>query len=91
MEFIEEKLESDAGEVLVAFWGGKESVLEDVEDERRIGGGFGESDEMDDGFERGGTRAWMKRSSWSVRRRATPRTWPIIWRRLLRRWVWRRR
>jgi hypothetical protein len=31
-EFIEETLGDDAGTVLVAFWGGKESVLEEITD-----------------------------------------------------------
>jgi hypothetical protein len=33
LEFIEETLEGDTGKILVAFWGGKESVLEEDGDE----------------------------------------------------------
>jgi hypothetical protein len=55
-EFVEEQLGGDAGEVLVTFWDGKESVLEEVGNERRIGKRLRES-ETDDGLGRGGLRA----------------------------------
>jgi hypothetical protein len=50
------KLGGDAIENLVAFWGSKESVLEEVGDEWRTGQRFKES-ETDDGLGRGGLRA----------------------------------
>jgi len=31
-ELVEEALEDDTGAILIAFWGGKESVLEEVTD-----------------------------------------------------------
>jgi hypothetical protein len=59
-EFIEETLRGDA-EILVAFWGGKETVLEEVGEERRTGEGFEEGEIADGLLGRGGIRAWTKR------------------------------
>jgi hypothetical protein len=57
-EFVEETLGGDA-EILVAFWDGKETVLEEGEG-RRTGEGF-EEGEIADGLKGGGPRAWTKR------------------------------
>lgn len=57
-EFVEETLGGDE-EILVAFWGGKETVLEEG-DGRRIGERF-EEGEIADGLGRGGLRAWTRR------------------------------
>lgn len=60
--FLEEALPGDMGGavLVVAFWEGKESVLEEVGGERRTGERF-EEGEIADGRGRGGLRAWTKR------------------------------
>jgi hypothetical protein len=59
-ELLEEALGGDE-EILVAFWGGKETVLEEVGDGRRTGKGFEEGEIADGLLGRGGPRAWTKR------------------------------
>jgi len=59
-EFVEEILGDNAGTVLIAFWGGKESVLEEIVDSppptsERV---EGDDPSMSLGEER---RAWKKR------------------------------
>ncbi len=59
-ELLEEALGGEE-EILVAFWGGKETVLEEVGDGRRTGGRFEEGKIADGLLSRGGPRAWTKR------------------------------